>query len=51
LSGTPSTDPNPPGNDIVDTLATVASNLPFPEELAAYQQAVAEITIKTALLV
>ena len=39
-----------PGNDIVDTLAKVASNLPSSEESTTYQQAVAEIRIKRALL-
>ena len=39
-----------PGNDTVDTLAKEALNLPSPEELTTYQQAVAEITRKSALL-
>lgn len=38
-------------NDIVDGLAKDASNLPSPEEPTNYQQAVADITIKSALLV
>jgi hypothetical protein len=38
-------------NDIVDGLAKDESNLPSPEEPTTYQQAVADITIKSALLV
>ena len=38
-------------NEIVDGLAKDASNLPSPEKPTTYQQAVADITIKSALLV
>jgi hypothetical protein len=37
--------------DTVDTLAKDASNLPSPEQPTTYQKAVADIAIKSALLV
>jgi ribonuclease HI len=39
-----------PGNDMVDTLAKDALNLPPPEEPITYQQAVAEIRRSTFLI-